>query len=111
MIASSKWPSTGIKSGIRSNGMQRYAIAKPKKTLAARGVRASLRTRRYTANSRLKARARSLLRCHIAEYSLHHLTRHKISYRARERAGLQPAGYSYARLTHQNGARLAASPG
>src|SRR5205807_3049968 len=48
---------------------------------------------------------------HIAEYSLHHLTRHQISDRAGKRAWLQTGRTSYTKITHRRGARFAASPG
>src|SRR5205085_10446092 len=41
----------------------------------------------------------------------YHLTRHKISDRARQRAWLQAGRTNYTKITHRSGARFAASPG
>jgi hypothetical protein len=47
-------------------------------------------------------------RCQIVR-DAHHLTKHKISDRARERAWPLAGGTSYTKATHQSGARFAAS--
>ena len=57
IITSSKWPSTGMKSGIRSTGESAYAMAIPISIFATLGVRGCRRTRWYTAISRRNAAA------------------------------------------------------
>jgi hypothetical protein len=65
-ITSSRYPSTGMKSGMRSIGETAYATAAPSNHRVRRGARGSIRTRRYTSISFLNCRTSVLIRFILA---------------------------------------------